>query len=147
MHDDNEYLQNILLKKSKNNHFINIKSRHAFLLQHAMKNLQSMIGISFYFLILKKLKTRYMMMWHVNLRHITLGVHNVHVNFLKLQFTQCNMSLPKTTKKYFTKYVLINQFVFSKLHISELCPISLKTQWIWVVEKPKISSCVSRHHK
>ncbi len=81
MHDDSEYLQNILLKKSKKYHFINIKSQHVFLLWHAMKNLPSMFGISFFFLILKKLKTRYMMMWHVNLRHITLGVHNIHVNF------------------------------------------------------------------
>jgi hypothetical protein len=29
-----------------------------------------------------------------------------------------------------------------ELHINEFCPISLKTKWIWVVEIPKISSCV-----
>jgi len=53
MHDDSEYLPNILLKKSKNNNFINILSHHVFLLWHAMKNLQSMIRISFFFNIEK----------------------------------------------------------------------------------------------
>jgi len=28
-----------------------------------------------------KLKMCYMMMWHVNPHHITLGLHNIHVNF------------------------------------------------------------------
>jgi hypothetical protein len=37
-----------------------------------------------------------MMMWHVNPHYITLGPHNN------------DMSLPKTTKKYFTKYIQIN---------------------------------------
>jgi hypothetical protein len=44
-YDDGEYLQNILLKKSKpnvnsNNNF---KSQHILLSRHVMKNLQSMI--------------------------------------------------------------------------------------------------------
>jgi hypothetical protein len=49
-----------------------------------------------------------MMMWHVNPCHITLGPHNIHVNFLNLQITPWNMSLPKTIKNNFTKYVIIN---------------------------------------
>jgi hypothetical protein len=53
-------------------------------------------------------------MWHVNPHHITLGPHNIYVKLLKLQITYCNMSLPKTTKKYFTKYVLINYSFFTK---------------------------------
>jgi hypothetical protein len=40
MYDGSEYLQNILLKKSKNIYIINIKSQHVFLSRHAMKNLQ-----------------------------------------------------------------------------------------------------------
>jgi hypothetical protein len=48
MYDDNEYLQNILLKKSKNNNIINIKSQHVFLFWHAMKNLQSMTRFFFF---------------------------------------------------------------------------------------------------
>jgi hypothetical protein len=32
----------------------------------------------------KTLKTCYMMTWHVNPCHITLGLHNIHFNFLKL---------------------------------------------------------------
>jgi hypothetical protein len=43
MYDGNEYLQNNLLKRFKNNNISNIKSQHVFLSQHAMKNLQSMI--------------------------------------------------------------------------------------------------------
>jgi hypothetical protein len=50
-----------------------------------MKNLQSMNIKKC--LNVKMLKTCYMMMWHVNTCHITLGPHNVHVNFYKLQIT------------------------------------------------------------
>jgi len=32
-------------------------------------------------------KMCYMMMWHVNPRHITLGPHSITVKFLKLQIT------------------------------------------------------------
>jgi hypothetical protein len=40
MCDGSEYLQNILLKKSKNNNTINnIKLQRVFLSQHVMKNL------------------------------------------------------------------------------------------------------------
>ncbi len=40
----------------------------------------------------KTLKTCYMMMWHVNPCHITLGPHHIHVNFLKLQITLGNVA-------------------------------------------------------
>jgi hypothetical protein len=42
MYDGIEYLQNILLKKFQNI-YINIKSWHVFLSQHAVKNLQFVI--------------------------------------------------------------------------------------------------------
>jgi hypothetical protein len=54
MHDDSEYLQNILLKKSKNNNIINIKSRHVFLSWYAMINLQSMIRNYLFFKYVEK---------------------------------------------------------------------------------------------
>jgi hypothetical protein len=37
--------------------------------------------------------TCYMMMWHVNPCHITLGPHNIHVNFF-------NYKLPSATYHY-----------------------------------------------
>ncbi len=81
MYDGTEYLQNILLE-TKN---INIKSWHVFLSQHVVKNLQSMIGKK------KKNDTRVLNVlhgeWHVNPCHITLGPHNIHANFFKLQIT------------------------------------------------------------
>jgi len=32
----------------------------------------------------KKILTCYMMMWHLNPHHITLGPHNIHDNFFKI---------------------------------------------------------------
>jgi hypothetical protein len=55
MYDDGEYLQNILLKKSKNNNIIIIKSWHVFLSWHAMKILHFVTRI-FFFKCWKNLK-------------------------------------------------------------------------------------------
>ncbi len=76
-YEDGEYFQNILLKKSKpnvnsNNNF---KSQHILLSWHVMKNLQSMIEEKII------IKMCYMMTWHVNPCHITLGLHNIHFIF------------------------------------------------------------------
>jgi hypothetical protein len=68
MDDGSGYFQNISLKNQKKK--INIKS------WHTMKNLQSLTKKK----SLRSLKC-------VNPCHTTLGLHNIHVNFLKLQIT------------------------------------------------------------
>jgi hypothetical protein len=82
IYDDGEYFQNILLKipnqNANNNN--NVKSQCVFLSQHVVKNLQFVIEK-------EKKKTCYIMTRHINSCHITLGPHNIHVHFFKLQIT------------------------------------------------------------
>jgi hypothetical protein len=81
MYDDGEYFQNILLRKSKPNANNNNFKSYVFLSHHAMKNLQFVTLNCFL------LKACYMMTCHFNPCHITLGLHNIHINFFKLQIT------------------------------------------------------------
>ncbi len=62
------------IQPNANNNF-NLKLCHGF---YDVKNLQSLTKKS------KTLKTCYIMTWHVNPQHITLGPHNIYVNFFKL---------------------------------------------------------------
>jgi hypothetical protein len=81
MYDDGEYLQNILLKKSKpnannNNNFISHDVYFCYDVSWKICNPWPKKKM-------KTLKTCYMMTWHVNPCHITLGPHNVHVKKFK----------------------------------------------------------------